>query len=159
MWPHQSATWLEGPSQWLTDDWLTCLMIHEPVEPWRWLSASKAAFVLQFGGPYLLCCRRRSRRGGKRGRVCSSSRLYQGATILGSRPSYWPSPPALSLILISFSYYRLDASSAGGVRCLFHAVFPWGLPTEAEISNRFDLLLCAPSVFLQQVEGACYHLR
>ena len=70
---------------------------------------------------------------------CSPSHLHQGATafgldalllVLACGPNYWPSSPALFIIPLSFSYHRLDASFAGGVRCLVHTNPFWGLPVE-----------------------------
>jgi hypothetical protein len=51
--------------------------------------------------------------------------------VLACGRNNWPSCPALSIIPIPFSYYRLNASIDGDVRCLVYTVSPWGLPTGA----------------------------
>jgi hypothetical protein len=53
---------------------------------------------------------------------------------------------------MSFSYHRLHTSGAGGVRCLVHVVFLWGLPAEAEGSHRVGFL--AVCHFDSSAEGA-----
>lgn len=56
-------------------------------------------------------------------------------------------PPLLLLLLPPLllpSYYMLDVFSAGGVRCLAHAFFPWGFPAEAEKGPQIRFLAVRP---------------
>jgi hypothetical protein len=74
--------------------------------------------------------------------------------LLGSISSCWFSRVAattgshlllsLSLTPMTFSYHRLNASSAGGACCLVHAVFPWGFSAQAEGITRVDFLAVRP---------------
>ena len=50
----------------------------------------------------------------------------------------------LTALLSARIISQADTSSAGGVRCLVHVVFLWGLPAEAERSHTVGFLAVRP---------------
>jgi hypothetical protein len=62
--------------------------------------------------------------------------LYALLLVLACGRNCWSSSPVLSIIPLSCSCYRLDASIGGGVLCIVHTISFWGLPAKLGTSPR-----------------------